>query len=165
MRGCAPHAPCGEAAQRPRRPTVWLRLGPCGYCTRRPENRGRRLRPCKAPVCRRHTGASGKLLLAGLAGSALDLALAEAGLEAGHAAAGVEDLLLARVERVAIRAHVGVDRTALGGGPGHERVAAAASHGGDLVGRVNLRLHYSGSLPQAAAGSSRPPGALPSLRA
>ena len=38
--------------------------------------------------------------------------LGVAGLEAGDAAAGVEDLLLAGVERVAVRAHVGVDRAA-----------------------------------------------------
>ena len=35
--------------------------------------------------------------------------LGVAGLEPGHAAAGVEDLLLARVERVALRADVGAD--------------------------------------------------------
>src|ERR1700753_2372514 len=82
-----------------------------------------------------------QLLLAGLTGSALDLALAEAGLEPGHAAASVEDLLLARVERVASRANVGADHAVRRGGPRHECVAAPAGHGGDLVVRVNLRLH------------------------
>ena len=54
------------------------------------------------------------------------LALAVALLEAGHAAAAVEDLLLAGVERVALRADLDVDLSALLGAARRERVAAAA---------------------------------------
>ena len=54
--------------------------------------------------------------------------LGVAGLEAGDAAAGVEDLLLAGVERVALRAHVGVDDAARRGAARRERVAAGAGH-------------------------------------
>src|SRR5260370_35744376 len=44
--------------------------------------------------------------------------LAKPALEPGDAAAGVQDLLLARVERVAARADVGVDDAVLGGAAG-----------------------------------------------
>src|ERR1700722_5687579 len=111
-----------------------------------------------------HAGASRSLLLVGLDGldgSARNLALAEAGLEPGHAAAGVEDLLLARVERVAGRAHIGANLAAGGGRPGHERAAAAAGHGGGLVRRVNFRLHLAGSLPSSGR---RVVARTPSLR-
>ena len=69
-----------------------LRLGSAGG--------GRRATTKRRPPTTegRGTGASGELL-GGL--------LAVAGLEPGHAATGVEDLLLARVERVALRADVG----------------------------------------------------------
>src|SRR5690349_13769503 len=78
------------------------------------------------------------LLLAGLPGCRV---LAEPLLEPRDTTAGVEDLLLARVERVTVRAHVGVDHAVGRGRPRHERVAAPAGHGGDLIGRVNVRLH------------------------
>ena len=52
--------------------------------------------------------------------------LAVPGLEAGDAAAGVEDLLLAGVERVAGRADLDVDGAAVLGAAGGELVAAAA---------------------------------------
>ena len=52
--------------------------------------------------------------------------LAEALLELGDAAAGVEDLLLARVERVAGAADLGVDDAVLRGAARGERVAAGA---------------------------------------
>ena len=53
-------------------------------------------------------------------------ALAEPLLEPGDAAAGVEDLLLAGVERVALRADLGVDDAVGRGAAGGERVAAAS---------------------------------------
>jgi hypothetical protein len=53
--------------------------------------------------------------------------LAEAGLEAGHAATGVEDLLLARVERVALGADLGTDGAALDRATGGERRATGAA--------------------------------------
>src|SRR5215475_7941725 len=99
-----------------------------------------------------HAGVVKQLLLAGIPGCR---GLAEPPLEPRDATAGVEDLLLARVERVAVRAHVGVDHAVRRGGPRHERVPAATGHGGDLVGRVNVRLHLFGSLSQAVAGSPR----------
>src|SRR5579863_2079940 len=54
--------------------------------------------------------------------------LAELALEARHPAAGVKDLLLARVERVAVRAHVGVDDAAARRGSRGEGVPAGAGH-------------------------------------
>ncbi len=56
--------------------------------------------------------------------SGSQLALAEALFELGDAAAGVENLLLAGVERVAVAAHFSVDRAALGSGTCHEVVPA-----------------------------------------
>ncbi|MDV6288371.1 hypothetical protein R2F25_12245 [Streptomyces sp. UP1A-1] len=53
--------------------------------------------------------------------------LAEAGLEAGHTATGVEDLLLARVERVALGADLGADGAALDRAAGGERRATGAA--------------------------------------
>src|SRR5689334_2637237 len=79
------------------------------------------------------TGARGQLLL----GSCLGVA----GLEAGDAAAGVEDLLLAGVERVAARAHVGVDDTVRGRAAGGERGPAGAGDLGHVVVRVDVLLH------------------------
>src|SRR4051795_117021 len=73
-----------------------------------------------------------------LAGRLLAVAL----LEARHATAGVEDLLLARVERVAVAADVGVDRAALGGAVGREGVATGARHRGLHVLRVDPVLHW-----------------------
>src|SRR6516225_4379954 len=77
--------------------------------------------------------------------------LAEALLETGHAAAGVEDLLLARVERVTVRAHFDVNRPAGGGAPGGKGVPAATGHRGGLVLGVDVSLHDNSCL--AVAGS------------
>ena len=99
-----------------------LELGVLGdECPRRPRT-SRLPRSCSQAVnagvpalgqrkrrCRRRTSPGGRgPALGSLASWRLGL-LAVAGLEAGHAATGVEDLLLARVERVAGRADVGVD--------------------------------------------------------
>src|SRR4051794_14182727 len=80
----------------------------------------------------------GELTLVGGAGASL------AALEPVDAAAGVHDLLLARVERVAVGADLDVD---LGvGRPGHELVPAGARHAGlDVVG-VNSGLHATHSI-------------------
>src|SRR4051812_29581658 len=80
----------------------------------------------------------------GAAGSLLG-ALAEALLEPGNAAAGVEDLLLARVERVAGRAHLGADLAAADGALGGELVAARARDVGVDVVRVDALLHGGAS--------------------
>ena len=53
--------------------------------------------------------------------------LAVALLEASNAATGVKNLLLAGVERVALRAHVNEHVIFLASGAGHEGVAARAS--------------------------------------
>src|SRR6476660_8897347 len=82
--------------------------------------------------------------------------LGVAGLEAGDAAAGVEDLLLAGVERVALRAHVGVDDAVLRGAPRRERGPTGAGHLGHVVLRVDVLLH---GCPFRGAGSSPPPWA------
>src|SRR5674476_1317392 len=67
---------------------------------------------------------------------------AVAALEPSDATAGVEDLLLARVERVAGSADLSVDLAALRGGPGRERVAAVADNRRlDVVG-VDPLLHW-----------------------
>src|SRR5690606_22052106 len=69
--------------------------------------------------------------------------LGVAGLEAGHAATGVEDALLAGVERVAVRAGLGLDRAGRRRAAGRERVAAGAGHLGlDVLG-VDVLLHVS----------------------
>src|SRR5699024_4039740 len=69
------------------------------------------------------------------------LPLAVAGLEAGDAAAGVEDLLLAGVERVAVRADLDGDATVFLGRVCLERVPATAQLGRLHVCRVDLSFH------------------------
>src|SRR5215471_7362930 len=85
--------------------------------------------------------------------------LAEPALEAGHPAAGVEDLLLAGVEGVATRADIGVDDAAACRRPRGEGIPAAAGHLGLHVVRVNVRLHFT-TPASSVAGSPRrmPPG-------
>ena len=68
-------------------------------------------------------------------------ALAVASLEASDASTGVENLLLARVERVALRANLDVDASGLFGAVGLERVTATADDGGRYVGWVDSCLH------------------------
>src|SRR3954447_18550677 len=93
----------------------------------------------RSPPGKAGTGARGQLLLG---------CLGVAGLEAGDAAAGVEDLLLAGVERVALRADVGVDRAGGRGAAGGERRAVGAGDLGLDVRRVDVLLH--GVLSSAA---------------
>src|SRR5690349_11807722 len=64
-----------------------------------------------------------------------------------HAAGGVDELLLAREERVAVAADV--DRQPALRAAGRERVAAGAMHGADLVLGVDLLLHVYRSLRRA----------------
>src|SRR4051794_16058289 len=82
-------------------------------------------------------------LLAGLGGGGVTLA--EPLLEPGHAATGVEDLLLAGVEGVARRADLDGQLTGRGRAAGGEGVAAATGHRGDVVGRVDVGLHVASS--------------------
>src|SRR6476620_6848869 len=90
------------------------------------------------------TGAREQLLLG---------SLGVAGLEPGDATAGVEDLLLAGVERVALRAHVGVHRAGGGGAARDElRATGAGDLGGGVV-RVDVLLH--GVLSRVAGSPPR----------
>src|SRR5690242_20562784 len=73
---------------------------------------------------------------------AADGALAVARLEAGDTTAGVEDLLLAGVERVAGRADLDVDLAAAGGAAGGELVPAAARDCGLVVVGVDTAAHW-----------------------
>src|SRR5215213_1578921 len=85
--------------------------------------------------------------------------LAVAGLEPGHAAAGVHDLLLARVERVAVAADVGVDPAGRRGAAGRELVAAAAGHQRlDVLGvNVLAQSRSSRILGRRVVAGGRPP--------
>src|SRR5699024_1076928 len=125
---------CGRTVGRrlnPPGPSAWTcgppattspHLGPEMPARAAPDRRGRRW---DAP-----TGAPSALL-----------ALAVPLLEPGDAATGVQDLLLARVERVAGAADVSVDLAAGRGRAGLERVPAGARHrGGDVLG-VDALLH------------------------
>src|ERR1700712_2403787 len=71
----------------------------------------------------------------------LAAALAVTGLEARNPATGIQDLLLAGVERVAIRADLDGDLSAGLGAVGLERVATAAGHLGGAVIGVNAGVH------------------------
>src|SRR5690349_19794331 len=63
----------------------------------------------------------------------------EPALEPLHPAAGVHQLLLARVERVAVRADLDVELRLRG--PRLERVPTGARHGGDHVVGMDVSLH------------------------
>src|SRR6185312_3585920 len=102
--------------------------------------RTRRRRP-SPPLAGWARAPSGSLLAGFCPGGGAGVPLAEPLLEAGDAATGVQDLLLAGVEGVARRAHLDRQLTGRGRAAGRERVAAAAGHGGDVVGRVDVGLH------------------------
>ena len=67
--------------------------------------------------------------------------LAVALLEASNAATGVENLLLAGVERMALRAHIHRHMVALGGRTRLERVTARTRDGHLVIIRMNTLLH------------------------
>src|SRR6266567_436910 len=91
-----------------------------------------------------------------LAGWLLAL-LAEPTLEPGDAAAGVEDLLLAGVERVAVRADIGVNLSVLRRAAGRKGAPARAGYLRHHIIRVNVALHVSpGSVGRRVAfGAAR----------
>src|SRR3982750_1783795 len=93
------------------------------------------------------------LLLASRRGGRLLEAVRAAELlaEPLHAAGGVDELLLAGEERVALAADVHVDlgRRAAGG----ERVPAGAVHCAGLITGVDLSFHGSDSLAPACVGA------------
>lgn len=68
-------------------------------------------------------------------------ALAVALLEASHTTTGVENLLLAGVERMALRAHVGRHGFALVGRTSDESVAARARDLNGMIIGMNTLLH------------------------
>jgi pantothenate kinase-related protein Tda10 len=73
---------------------------------------------------------------------ALALRLAEALLELGNATASIEDLLLARVERVALATHVSVNLATFGRAARHELAPTGTSDlGVDVLG-VDTGFHY-----------------------
>src|SRR5664279_5056254 len=78
-------------------------------------------------------------------GVSLAAALAVARLETRHPTTGVQDLLLAGVERVAVRADLDVDLAAGLGAPGGEVVTATAGDLGRHVRRMNSGLHDGSS--------------------
>src|SRR5690349_15636947 len=86
---------------------------------------------------------------------AADGALAVARLEAGDTTAGVQDLLLAGVERVAGRADLDVDLAAAGGAAGGELVPAATRDRGLVVVGVDTAAHWV-----VSSREMRPPGPL-----
>src|SRR5260370_16013539 len=75
--------------------------------------------------------------------------LAEPALEPGDPAAGVQNLLLAGVERVAIRADVGVNLAVPCRAPGGEAVPARTGHLRHHVLRVDVGLHVVLLVPRS----------------
>ena len=82
----------------------------------------------------------GTTLLSGLL-CALCCALLKALFKSGDATTGIEDALLAGVERMAIRANFDEERSALDGRTSGEGFAATAGHLGLHVRGMNLWLH------------------------
>jgi hypothetical protein len=80
--------------------------------------------------------------------------LTETLLELSDTAAGIKNLLLACVERVACAAYVSVDCAALLGAARGELIATAASHLSLYVLWMNVCLHGSAPLGQCAIGSN-----------
>src|SRR5436190_1611421 len=98
------------------------------------------------------------------AGALRALGALEAALEALHPAARVHELLLARVERVAVRADLDVE---LGSGRSRlERVPAGARHGRDDVLGMDVGLHaariaaacFAATLPPETTATAVSPG-------
>src|SRR3712207_4662848 len=84
------------------------------------------------------------------------VALAEPLLEAGHAAAGVQDPLLARVEGVAGGAGLDGQRAAGGRAAGGEGVPATTGHRGGVVVGVDAGLHVASSGGLCRSGGRTP---------
>src|SRR5580704_16753838 len=81
--------------------------------------------------------------------------LLEPPLEALHTATGVHELLLARVERMALSADLDVQ---LGGGrTGGERVPARAVNGREDVLGMDIGLHRKARIPEAVCAETLPP--------
>src|SRR5688572_29944484 len=89
------------------------------------------------------------------------LLLGVAALEALHATAGVHELLLPRVERVAIRANLDVDLRL--GCPRLERIPARTPHGGLYVLGMDPLLHLLHSSSFKNTRGRDPPSAPPHI--
>src|SRR5436190_6490876 len=134
---------------------IWA-ISPSGFRTATAQLRGPRIitpsRTAWPPIACAMVGLVGRARGAVAAGL---LGLLEPPLEAGDAAAGVDDLLLARVERMALRADLDVQ---LGlGRAGDERVAARAVHRGHDVLGMDLGLHRESRIPEAICATMLPP--------
>src|SRR5262245_7775353 len=81
--------------------------------------------------------------------------LLEPALEALHPAARVDQLLLARVKRMAFGADLDVEVLLRRARP--ELVAARARHVGENVVGVDVGLHRRARIPAATCGSALPP--------
>src|SRR3954452_4870701 len=94
---------------------------------------------------------------------ALGAGTLEPPLEALDPAARVHELLLARVERVAVRAHLdvelGLGRTRL------EGVPAGAGHVGEHVLGMNTGFHCRAKIAEATAAATLPPETMQATRA
>ncbi len=77
-----------------------------------------------------------KLLVSGLIGR-----LAVTSFEFRNPAAGIENLLLTGIERVALRADIGVNTAVLRGAAGNEGTATGATHRGFGVCRMYIGFH------------------------
>ena len=73
------------------------------------------------------------------------------------AASGVEDLLLAGVERMAVRAHFDLQIVSQSR-PRLERIPAGAGHGNFFVFRMRIGFHGVLSIPTVFAGRSQEKG-------
>ena len=82
--------------------------------------------------------------------------LAVALLEASNAATGVKNLLLASVERVALRAHVNEHVIFLASGAGHEGVAARARQLNRKTNRIDTMQKYTSPMDSGDPGRHAP---------
>src|SRR5512138_335127 len=104
-----------------------------------PERRMERARDTRAPAAQKQKGRRFRRPLVSLESDVRELARVLL-TELVHATAGIEDLLLTRVERVAVRAHLDLEivterRTR------REGVSAAASHYGVFVFGMDAGFH------------------------
>ena len=95
-------------------------------------------------------------------GAAARAGLLEAALEALHPAAGVDELLLARVERMALGADLHVELCLRRARP--ELVAAGAGHVREDVLGMDVGLHRRARIPAAVAEATFPPETTQTVR-
>src|SRR5258708_7881389 len=123
-------------------------IAPWGLRTATPRSDGPRITPPRGTPCPPIAAATA-LPAAGAAG------LLEPALEALDAAAGVHQLLLARVERVAVRADLDVQLSLRGARD--ERVPARAVHVREDVLGMDVGLHPPARIAEAVSSATLPP--------